>query len=284
MLSEDVSGVNTALRYCLMNMMMMFLVGLFFCAIVLPGCSGDHGNGVNDESDSDTLATETVCDDGAELHKGEYVLSNNVWGKGDRTDYEQCVTVIELKNGLQFGWEWSWPDDGSDNVKAYPEIIYGWKPWSSQSSAPSLPVKLSDVDSIIVSFQKIRSILYGSGNLAFDLWITSSVQPNPGNIEHEVMIWLERDILRPGGSKQATVAIDGHTYDFYRGDWDWTYLAFILQSEEDVDDFRLDTFLDFLVEEGHVLEDEYLANIEFGNEIVYGSGKTVIQDYTIEVY
>lgn len=257
------------------------LILLFIYSI---GCDKDDSTQPSNGGDSDTLATETVCDDDAELRTGEYILLNNVWGKGDRTDYEQCITRTELKSGLQFGWEWNWPNDGSNNVKAYPEIIYGWKPWSGSSTSSDLPVQLTEVDSIVISFQKVRSILYGSGNLTFDLWITSSGQPNPGNIEHEVMIWLERSILRPGGSNQATVTIDGYTYDFYRADWNWTYLAFILQAEEDVDVLHLNTFLDFLIGEGHILADEYLASIEFGTEIVYGSGNTVIQDYTIVVY
>jgi len=259
--------------------------GLLFLAVVLvAGCSSENGNGPESKDGTDTLSTATLCDDGSEMREGEYILSNNVWGKGDRTDYEQCIIHTKLKDGVQFGWEWNWPNDGSDNVKAYPEIVYGWKPWSSQSTSTMLPVKLGDVDSIIVSFQKVRSIMYGSGNLAFDLWVTSSGQPNPGNIKHEIMIWLERDILRPGGSKQSSVTVDGYTYDFYRADWNWTYLAFILQPEEDVDVFHLHTFLDFLIDAGHISADEYLASIEFGNEIVYGSGYTIIQDFTIEVY
>ena len=253
---------------------------LFICSI---GCDTSESTGSSNGGDSDTLFTRTTCDDGAEIQRGEFILSNNMWGKGDVTGFEQCITIIELRNGIQFGWEWNWPDDGSNDVKAYPEIIYGWKPWSLQSTSPELPIRLEAMDSVVVSFRLQRSFIYGVGNLAFDLWITSSGQPNTSNIKHEIMIWLERSSFRPGGSKKGTVTIDGHTYDFYKADWDWTYLAFDKTSPEVTERVNVGAFLGYLVAQNHISADEYVASIEFGNEIVSGAGETLIHDYTIHI-
>ncbi len=258
-------------------------VFLLFFWLAVSGCSEEKVNNPDNGNPTDTLQTFISCEDNAETRAGEYLLSNNVWGKGSITEYEQCIACTELKSGREFRWEWSWPETGS-NVKAYPEIIYGWKPWNAQSTTDELPRPLADIDSIIVSFRKTVSVLNGSGNLAFDIWITSTDIPSGSVIRHEIMIWLERSVLAPGGTRRGTEVIDGRVFEFYKGEFDWTYLAFVSLSTADIEAIDLAGFFRYLIAENYILAGEYLASIEFGNEVVSGSGETVIRDYTIEVY
>ena len=160
-------------RRCAFIFSFLFLGGLFI------GCEKNQTTHPSDGNERDTLYTKTTCDDFAEIQRGKYILANNVWGKADITDYEQCIFYNELRSGYQFGWQWNWPSTG---------------------------------------------------------------------------------------------------------DWNWTYLAFILNSSEDIDSVPLHEFVNYLIDNNHVSADDYLASIEFGNEIVSGTGDTVVRDFSITVY
>lgn len=49
------------------------------------------------------------------------------------------------------------------------------------------------------------------------------------------------------------------------------------------DTLDLAAFYDYLVDEGHVDPSLYLAVIEFGNEVIEGSGETWLREYEVTV-
>jgi len=222
------------------------------------------------------------CDDWSEIGiDDEYIISNNVWNKGDITSYKQCI--FKKDNGLIYGWLWRWPvTDNKKDVKAYPEIIYGWKPWNDNSTTINLPIQIVNIGQIIVSHDIILHAI-GIYNMSFDLWITNSSTPNENNITREVMIWLDKEKLEPGGDFIKRVTIGGEDYDFYKTDWDWTYFAFVKVSPKLKGITKIHEFVNYLIQEGYVSTDEYLASIEIGNEIAEGRGNTIIRRYSIEV-
>jgi hypothetical protein len=97
-------------------------------------------------------------------------------------------------------------------VQSYPEIVYGWKPWKLQSTTKALPIKISQMKEIIVTYE-IETRAEGRYNVVFYIWLTRSSQP---------------------------------AYN-------------------------------------HISKQEYISSIEFGNEIISGSGKTVIKRYAISI-
>jgi|GEM_PF-5422342 hypothetical protein len=54
------------------------------------------------------------------------VLYNNVYGKGNVTNYKQ--SVFHGKNNT--GWDWDWPESGGPSLKTYPEVLVGRSPRS----------------------------------------------------------------------------------------------------------------------------------------------------------
>jgi len=228
-----------------------------------------------------------VCNDWAEIKMNEYIVSNNVWGKGNITNYKQCIFGTKIGNIVDFGWNWTWPKDGG-NVKAYPEIIYGWKPWSESSTTSNLPIQIGNINQITVSYDAILSTTSTTGtyNLTFDLWITNLSPPNPNNITREVMIWVETKNMIPSGTLLQRVSISGEDYDFYKGQGSagstiWTYLAFVKVSPKLKGSINVHEFLNYLKNESHIFANEYLASIEFGNEIIEGAGETRLQNYSV---
>src|SRR5882757_1947397 len=85
------------------------------------------------------LQAQTLCGDWQQVQVGEYIVQNNIWGKGNITNYSQCVSGTSASGGVQAQLQWNWPTGVNSNVKAYPEIIYGQKPDSGPSTTPNLP-------------------------------------------------------------------------------------------------------------------------------------------------
>jgi hypothetical protein len=229
-----------------------------------------------------------LCADWAEFNIGsasEYmIVQNNVWNKGSRNDFEQCIYQADPASSFPFGWTWSWPNaDG--NVHAYPEIIYGYKPWNPQTTTPNLPVLLSAGKSIIVTYAVTQKV-QGAYNRSFDIWLTATNPPTPATITREIMIWLDHSGISPAGTFKQNCTIDGESYAYYNGSvgtGSWTYIAFVKTSPELAGDTKVDKFFDFLVSRNAVSASEYCAAIEFGNEVVYGTGKTEFANYSVSV-
>lgn len=223
-----------------------------------------------------------ICADWGNVIFDEYILENNVWGKGVITNYLQCIFYKDIEDQNEFGWEWTWPSSGS-NVKAYPEIIYGHKPWSLTSTTPSLPLKISDVQSISLI---LNSDLTASGsfNLAYDIWITTTNVPSENVISREIMIWLTNNQLMPAGEKIETVIIDEVNYDLYQHTFPgWEYIAFLPHEPLTSTTIKFERFVNTLIDFKLLEETEFIASIEFGNEIVDGSGNLIIHQYEISV-
>ncbi|MFZ6029674.1 MAG: GH12 family glycosyl hydrolase domain-containing protein [Chloroflexota bacterium] len=241
------------------------------------------------------LATPTAgsvpvdCGDQALVESGAYRAENNTWGKGGLTGWSQCVGIETGPDGALSGrWTWDWPQSGN-NVKAYPEIIFGQKPGSSTTTA-DLPLPVNRVGEFVVSYD-ITTTHSGSGNLAFDVWLTDTQDPATWGvppISHEIMIWLDAyGGMRPGGVPLEQVDIDGVRYDvsvgYNYGDG-WTYVAFKrVEPHVGAGSLDLAAFLAYLQSKALVTGEEYVASLEFGNEVIGGTGETVLHRYQVSV-
>ncbi len=226
------------------------------------------------------LAWEETGEDWGEFTCGEYLLANNVWGKGDLTDYDQTIGIAKTPDSCHFRWAWRWPVSSLNSVRAYPEIIYGWKPWSAASTTPSLPVQVSAIQALDVHL-KFSTQPTGKYNSAFDLWLTSTNPPTGETITREIMIWVGEAAMSPAGAKVASLEIAGIPYHLYKEQWDWTYLAFTQQEPQPTETIPIAELLAYLVDNQYIQANEYLASIEFGNEVINGSGETLVDEFIV---
>ena len=223
--------------------------------------------------------TSFYCDPWAQEPYGDYLIENNVWGQGSINEFTQCIFTT---NDSSFGWSWDWPDIGY-NVKAYPEIIFGKKPWSTNSTTNELPIKIDNVETFEVNFV-LNIEASGNYNLAFEFWVTEDSISNQDQITNEVMIWTANSLLQPAGEQISVFFSDGYYYDLYRAEFDdWTYYAFVSQTEQQEGTLYVHNFINYMLATGHLNPNEYMASFELGNEIVSGSGQTNIQQYSISV-
>lgn len=221
---------------------------------------------------------------------GEVLVLNNQWNRrlmGPNDKYEQCIQVNNSKDPLRVEWTWSWPIL-QRQVKAYPEIIYGWAPWLDSSTDPHLPLQLSLLDQVVrfqVNFDtEVIAESDAIYNTAFDLFITRSSTPTPENRTHEVMIWINDQhpwISTQSESHTDRILIAGEHYDFWSTQGIHPILIFRKVLPISKGSLVINDFLDYLMNRGYLPAEGYLADIEFGNEIVYGSGHTYINDYSV---
>ena len=226
-----------------------------------------------------TKAQDTLfqCTPWDEYSFGPYLLQNNTWGQGDITNFSQCIFVT---SDSIFGWNWNWPNIGN-NVKAYPEIIFGKKPWGSSSTSNLLPIALGRVENFEVEFD-IQTEANGNYNSAFEFWITEDSLSNENGITTEIMIWISNSFLEPAGNQISIVYVDGYYYKMYRADFDnWIYYAFVSEIEQYNGTLKVHDFINYMVSTGHLNPNEFLGSFEFGNEIVHGNGQTIINQYSI---
>jgi len=236
----------------------------------------------------------TTCQDWDTIAFGEFLLENNVWG-GANEPHLQCMNT----NLDSFGWNvtrrspsaYGLPSDCPECIQPYyPEVIYGKKPWRTESTTANLPVALDSVESLEVSMTATM-IPYAKYDLAFDIWITNSAESRSTDITDEVMIWLLWTSGLPAERVRDTVN-DGYnvyehrTYAYWNmtrieGTLRWTMHEFIIKKQGIPSRINILAFLEHLRKEKRDLR--YLASIELGSEVWSGVGATKFSTYRIDL-
>ncbi len=266
--------------------------------MLFSSCTDDDsspGTQTNTEPDYEKLVFEEStaynCDVFTTIDIGDLKVENNVWNAGGLppNSYSQCIYVYEDDTLNLIGWEWQYPNEAS-GVNAYPQLIYGWKPWQPPSTTQNLPKQISTLTTLKVTYDAEVTRNNGDYNLAFDNWINSSPSITPQNILFEFMIWEDTNNLTPFGEFQENVSTTNGTYKFYIGepDWEpegsnWTYLCFQRIGYRSQGTVDIDELLSYLVDEGIVSQDDYLASIEFGNEVGNSTGQSIIKAFSVEI-
>lgn len=228
------------------------------------------------------------------LRRGVLELENNDWGGGlAAPPHAMCIYLADAPGpGADLGWTWQYLTP-SDQVMAYPEVVFGKKPWANYSTTHDLPRVLGPVPSLKVDYT-IRTEATGRYNAAFEVWLTSTTgahADNSADITHEVMWWIDQQ----GGPQPAGHLFernlrfpDGRTCDLYIArpgqDWwpnPWVYFAFVFDAPATHGSLECGHYLHYLVQRGLLPSTRYITSLEFGNEIWTGEGFTVVDQYEV---
>ena len=230
------------------------------------------------------------CDEEDLLKTPGFVYTNNMWGRGNITDFEQCLLKCVDGGETTYGWQWRWPLV-SGNVKAYPEVIFGHKPLGHPPippTAPGLPKRISDINRFQVSYD-VETTARGLYNLAFEMWVTSDNPPTTENITHEIMVWVDHTIS-PALPEfiVGEVEIDGAVYDLYIDpgtglEGDDKYIAFSSRKRQLSGTLNFEKFIGHLVAHHLLPTDQFVTSVELGNEVIEGTGETWIRRFRVIV-
>lgn len=227
---------------------------------------------------------------------GPWRYTNDQWG-ADKADgvYEQCLLTRQTTEGQQIGWTWSWP--GFDpTVFAYPSATFGWKPWAGGTPTDArFPMRLGGLVTLDLSYE-VETEADGAYNLGAEIWLTSeapaSTTANPSIITHEVMFWFEHeDSQSPAGAIVDEPTLAGAHYELWKqanigadaNGQGWTILSFKASVGRRKGQLPIHSFVEYLIDKGELSADEYLASVEFGNELSGGSGTTWVKQLEIAV-
>ena len=301
------------MRHCVESTIPMITrhVGRYFfmAAIMLAaaGCGGGSGVVKTPEPPTETPigpppappeppdTVQEFCEDWKQLESHAFHYLNNVWGKGSIANYGQCLLKRVVDGDPRYGWRWRWPS-GGNLVKAFPEVIYGHKPWHPSSTTTALPRRISSIGNLSVDYG-VRMEAEGSYNLAFVMYGTNSETPTPGTITHEIMIWVgdRSRAWEPQSSyykREDDVAVDGANYALYinpyanwldQGPPSFKFIAFNSHTAQLSGTLDLKSFIDYLIEIGELTAETYISSVELGNEIDNGTGEVWLDRYRVDV-
>ncbi len=258
-----------------------------------PGNGGNSGGGGVNNGPSYSPQISSTQNSGAAyatIQLGSFRVENNEWNSGAATgSYSQGI--FSDATGKTFGWTWNWPLSDS-SVVAYPEVGYGYSPWGGGSwGTPSgIPVQISAGKTITANFN-ILSSHTGKYDLAFDIWVTATSSPSSADIRYEIMIWLDHSGFNPAGKLVATgINISGTVFDAWTNDnmasgtsESWTYIAYVAESPLYNGSIDISGIFKDMINKWGVSSSLYIASIEFGNEVMGGTGTTTIQNWNLTI-
>jgi hypothetical protein len=219
------------------------------------------------------VAQDDPCRDGLVRRHGEIAVTNNVWNR-DGVAGTQCLTAN--------GWTWNWPDIGDGRVRSFPSLYTGKQPWAPGRATNGFPRQIGALQKLSAKVDlQVKSS--GVGNTTFDIWIIEDPQKTGrANIRAELMIWLDGN-LPPFGTSQGIFTVDGRRYELFLNPGEWTYAAFLPVTPDTTVTVSVPAFLELLEEQGLVSESWYIGSVELGNEVVSGTGQTVVRQFELDV-
>jgi hypothetical protein len=228
---------------------------------------------------------ETACNAYATMMMGKYRLYNNLWGQNSGSGWQCMWNVSSSGSTIAWGTNWNWTGQ-NNSVKSYTSAVLGWH-WGGSQANTGLPLQQSSRKNIYTRWNyRLTQHNANALNVAYDIWLHNTANPGPnGTPSDEVMLWLTRSgNIHPVGNKQATLTVEGSTWDLYEGRSNWQVHTFVRTSGTSSVSVNLKAFLNVLVARGTLSNTKYINGIEVGSEVFTGSGQLDTTSYSTDIY
>jgi cellulose 1,4-beta-cellobiosidase len=215
---------------------------------------------------------------------GRYVVMNNNWG--DSTT--QCISATDTGFSVTSAAH-NQPTNGAPG--SYPAIYAGCHWGTCSDSSSGLPMQASDsrFGSVKTSVQMSYP---GSGvyDASYDIWFNKS-RPAPSTGQNdgaELMVWVNHTgSIQPIGSRQATVTIDGASWDVWfgvaSGAAQWNVISYVRTSATNAANFAVDDFYRDVVARGYGQRSWWLSSVQAGFEPWVGGTGLAVNSFTYSV-
>ena len=237
----------------------------------------------------------------------DYSIAQGPWGSRNISGWSLCTGAVMANSNKVTGritWDYGSISLQPNWVVSYPNISFGNIPGHTNPvTVANFPAPIAITKSIIATWDVEMRNVTGTGNTAFDIWISSdgkadTVAYGKSTTVMELMI---RTDSRGNYTKWAeifpndpTVVIDGVAYQYHfdpvapmvndvRSDYiNPTMATFIAKQTITKGSVDIMSFIKFLQGKG-LLTNEYIQNIEFGMELATGKGEMLINSYSVTV-
>ena len=274
-------------------------------AMLVSGCGGGGAGGAITTPSSPAVPVITTLGCAPNLEQtiapGQRLL-NNTWNSGSAAGFawSQCLLKQTMGAAVAYGWQWVWPSS-SDQVLAYPEVVMGAKPWDGgPGNDARFPRRLADTPSLLLSYD-VQTTHTGDHNLATSMWFTRGAQtgsePAFGAIAAELMVWSDYTPAMVSGGGPVTlrgeVALAGRVWQVWAAEgWRggdaagvparWNFIVYTAKDQRTTSlSVDLRVFIDDALVRGLLTADLHLASVELGNEVVSGSGQTIVKSLSL---
>ena len=222
---------------------------------------------------------------------GWYVV-NNAWNS-DSLTYGQDYTMssafddLDVSEGTTFNWSYG-AAVSTDNrsVLAYPELIFGPSPMSGGAKTTDVagvfPLQVSSINALNAHFDVSMSGDTGGFNISYDIWLTNTPNGDRSTVTNEIMVWVHSGDVPAFGKLVGTYS-DGYFSGSIYYDAAKNYTAIIADKDILVGTIDIANMLATLVDMGIVSESEYLASVELGSEVIYGTGSLTVNNLDLSV-
>jgi hypothetical protein len=182
--------------------------------------------------------------------------------------------------------------NGGNTTQVYPSLVYGWQ-FGHFYGGYRTAKQLSAVSSASATWT-YTAPTGGNYDVAWDMWIGGSANPQNRNGLVEVMVWNGWNGVQPAGSMSTTATIDGQSWEVWKGSMtgsvggseSWQYLAYRNTASKGSGTVTYDLSKFFADAEGEgvgISASSYLLSIEAGAELYTGSGTFTTSSYTVSV-
>lgn len=266
--------------------------------LVLAACGGGSGDGA---ATGDVVGpTSTLsCAVDASVDTAQGLLESNAWNSqaaGSRV-WQQCLLQRTVNGQPQYGWSWQWPTD-LDTVVAYPRLVRGANPWVSGPGNDSrFPRRVGDIQRLLLSHD-VDTSATGMYSLAWSMWLinTPSVAspPDEAAITTELMVWAGAASaagFTADAVPLAQVRLGGIDWQVYADrNWGdssggsghrWTHIVYLSPTAGAQMSIDAKLFLADAQARGLLSADDHVANVELGNELAGGSGRTWVRQFGV---
>ncbi len=218
---------------------------------------------------------------------GSRRLTTNTWGASPG---EPLDCGVFLNRDKTFGWYWDRLDPqlkpGDKFIRPiYPNVRIGASPLE-RSNARQFPIKVGDIKSLAfdVSYEYL-ALPTGAYNLAYEMFLSDTKKSGPNLApKAEVMIWIHRTFTQPADSYEGDFTDGNNSYLLYS----WVtsegrlYASFIMKGEPQYQGQHI-VDAKALLDQLDLEPTWYVLGVQFGSEIVNGSGRIQINKLNINV-
>jgi Ca2+-binding RTX toxin-like protein len=243
-------------------------------------------NGRCTESKSQMLWSVITGPDGYTSNHG-WIMINNVWNR-DGIIYNQDYQItgsynnLSLVNGATFNWKFPINDKPWTVVRAYPDLLFGASPWGRSEADPSyvFPIEIQNLKALTTNFAFVPGGAVDGYNVAYDIFFTSKPDGGVSSITNELMIWLHKGHLVPYGEQIGTYTDGLFSAKIYHSG---TYTAVVADNDTTAGTVDVAKIIYKLEDLGVLSPCEYLTSIQFGAEVVEGTGSLTVNQLTMNV-